>query len=88
MVVNHVSSGSTTNPHLKSLLEEILLLLNLGDWQTQLHHVFREINKCVDFLARSAFDAPMKIEFISQVNLLLGVFVTNDCNGSYAHRFV
>lgn len=37
MVVNLVLRGFTTNPHLKSLLEKILLLLNLGDWQTQVN---------------------------------------------------
>lgn len=52
LVVNFVTRGSTSNLLLKSLLQEILSLVRLTDWQMQIKHVSCEANMCADFLAK------------------------------------
>lgn len=88
VVVNIVARGSSTKLHIKSLLEEILSIICLPDWEVQVEHVFRKSNRCADFLGKSGFDAPPQLSLVDVINPLLSLYIENDCRGCYAPRLV
>lgn len=49
-------SPSTRQGHQQSLIHSIVTLLNRGDWQVQLTHIFREANSSVDWLAKRGLE--------------------------------
>lgn len=51
VMVNLVSKGSTHNVLVQLMLDDILRLLHLPDWQTSIVLTYHEANRCADFLA-------------------------------------
>lgn len=51
VVVHMIRMGNSHNKFLQPLLLEVIELLNKSDWRTSVTHVFREANRCADFLA-------------------------------------
>jgi ribonuclease HI len=72
VIVNMVTSRHTNNAYLSPLLGEIIDLLQHPNWETSITHVYREANRCADFLANrghsSSFDGNMLICLVIRSN--------------------
>lgn len=68
-----------TNVHV-AIVREINHLL-LQDWQVRIQHIYREGNRCVDWLVNVGFSLPMHLHSYVQVLNDLQQLLTDDIMG-------
>lgn len=72
-VVNMVHLGGTVNAFFRPLLEEILLELQHSDWRASVSHIYREVNRCADYLAKQTLHASFVLVLLDSVSPMLGI---------------
>lgn len=57
MVVNLVNNGdSSIGNYFQTLLDNVILMLRLPGRHTSVIHIFREANRCVDFMVNLGYN--------------------------------
>lgn len=77
----------STLAYLDPLLNEIFLFLCDPSWRVVVVHVFREANRCADFLVRKGqLASSFELEIVESISPLLGILLADDVRGSVLPR--
>jgi hypothetical protein len=78
-VITAVLTRTTSISYLKSLLEEVLNLLNIPNWFPSICHCFWEANRCADMLAKQGHEAPFTPVLVNYKYNFLNAHLLLDC---------
>lgn len=88
VVVNMVNAGRTENANFRPLVDTICSELRKPDWRPSVSHIYREANRCADFLAKQGLEASVERVLVDTVSPSLGLLLAADAQGCCLPRGV
>lgn len=88
VVVNMVRMRGAHNKFLQPFLHEVLELLDDPSWRTYVIHVFREANRCADYLANEGHNIPLGWQVFDRASLTLALILREDALGCSIPRLI
>ncbi|GAU38761.1 hypothetical protein TSUD_64920 [Trifolium subterraneum] len=88
VIVNMVTSGHTNNAYLSPLLGEVVSLLQHPNWETSIAHVYREANRCADFLTNKGHSSSFEGDIVNLACHSLQAILYDDFRGASLPRLI
>lgn len=88
MVVNMIHLGGCQNKFLQPLLMEVLDLLRMSYWRSSVSHVFRDGNRCADYLANKGHSSSFVWTVFDRAISSLALILQEDALSRSFPRFV
>lgn len=86
VVVSMINDGKTKITHLRPLLQDIVDMLQHLDWQVKVAHVYRETNRCADWLTSKGHSVLLEWVLVDTPCNSLGLLLGDDARGSCLPR--